>query len=411
MYSTGIYVQHPSTTPSITRQYCKHSLVSSLSHLLRLYSPVTVNKQKILEWSFKNSSAITACGCNYCLYGQGYSFYFIPSLCNRKCASFQAFCFITIGRKFPKFRVCLTKVPDFILRVTLKSWSGTDLHEPKFLKVLGSSLLHFPSLSICITLMCCMFSFPFSFSDSSYAKLSIPSHSPHYFFSFAHNFSVSPHAVSTAGLLPRYLCHPGQFLSFLSTPSECLKSSFLFISPLLSSRNLDETIPWFPMSPSFPLPILFFTVSPGSPSLCSAPSSVPLYALSSSWGLSLWRSPSHCPLPPHTTFSPLVRLLWLLPDLGSPSSSAPSLSPVLAHVLMGTNVAQDVRSECLPGGLLLCWSAGTHFPPWPRESLSEPTDTRQHRLRIYWERFVCNGSNPGGLREAASSKKHATFQY
>lgn len=49
MYSTGMYVQHPSTTPSISRQYCKHSLVNSLSHLLHLSSPETVNKQKILE--------------------------------------------------------------------------------------------------------------------------------------------------------------------------------------------------------------------------------------------------------------------------------------------------------------------------------------------------------------------------
>lgn len=47
MYSTGMDVQHPSTTPSISRQHCKHSLVNSLSHLLHLSSPVTVNKQKI----------------------------------------------------------------------------------------------------------------------------------------------------------------------------------------------------------------------------------------------------------------------------------------------------------------------------------------------------------------------------
>lgn len=265
MYGTGMYVQYPSITPSICRQYCKHSLVDSLSHLLHLSSPVTVNKQKILEWSFKNSSAIRTCGCNYCLYGQVYSFSFLPSLCNRQCASFQAFCLITIGRRFAKFRVCLTQVPDFILRVTLKSWAGTDLHELKSLKVLDSPLLlHFPSLSISIKLRYCMFSFLFSFSDSSYAKSSVPSRSPHYIFSFAHKVSVSPHVICTAGLLPRYLCHPGQFLPFLSTPSGYLKSSSLFISPLLPS------FPWFSMSPSFLLPILFYSVSPSSPSLCSA---------------------------------------------------------------------------------------------------------------------------------------------
>lgn len=289
---------------SISRQYCKHSLVNSLSHLLHFSSPVTVNKQKTLEWSFKNSSAIRACGCNYCVYGLVYSFSFLPSLCNRKCASFQAFCFITIGKKFPKFRVCLIQVPDFILRVTLKSWAGTDLHKLKFLKVLGSSfLLHFPSFSISITLICCTFSFPFSFSDSSYAKTSIPSPSPHYLSSFAHNFPVSPHAVSTAGLHPRYLSHPRQFLSFLSTPSGCLKSSSLFISPLLSS------FPLFSMSPSFPLPILFFTVSHSSPSLCSAALQHPTSCLFIFLGPFLVEVALSLPTASTQTFSPLLCLL------------------------------------------------------------------------------------------------------
>lgn len=227
-------------------------------------------------------------------------------------------------------------------------------------------MLHFPSLSISITLVGCMFSSPFSFSVSSYAKSSIPSPSPHYLFSFAHNSPVSPHAVSTPGLFPRYLCHPGQFLFFLSTPSGCLKSSSLFISPFLVS------FPWFPKSSSFPLPFSFLSSLLCPPYLhpsAQLPSSI---IISSSWGLPLWRSSSHSPLPPHTTFSPLLCLLWLLPELWSPSSSAPLLYPCLSSCFdgAGTNVAQDVISECLPGGLLLCWSVGIHFPPWHRELLS-----------------------------------------
>lgn len=151
--------------------------------------------------------------------------------------------------------MCLTQVPDFILRVTLKSWAGADLHELRFLKVLGSSLLlHILSLSISITLVCCMFSFPFPFSDSSYAKSSIPSHSPHYLLSFAHSFPVSPHALSTAGLLSRYLCHPRQFLSFLQLfwMFEILSLFPICCHPFHS----------FPCHYLFPLPILFFNMSP-----------------------------------------------------------------------------------------------------------------------------------------------------
>lgn len=316
-------------------------------------------------WSFKNSSALRACGCNYCLYGQVYSFSFLPSLCIRKRASFQAFCFITIGRKFPKFRVCLTQVPDFILRVTLKSWAGTDLHGLKFLKVLGSSLLHFPSLSISITKMGCMFSFPFSFFWFYLCKIQCPFTFSHYIF-FCPQLSCQTSCCLHCWSAPQLPLSP-RTIPFLSQHPFWVFEIILSISPLLLS------FPWFPMSPSFPLPIPFLSSSllcpPDLHPSAQLPSSIPFYALSSSWGLSLWRSPSHSPLPPPTTFSPLVCLLWLLPELGSPSSSAPSLSPCLSSCFdgAGINVAQDVRSECLPGGLLLCWSVGTHFPPRHRE--------------------------------------------
>lgn len=99
-------LQHPSTSPSSSRLCGKHSLVNSLLH----YGPFPPQWQLIKKntrmISFKNSSALRACGCNYCLYGQVYYFSFLPSpLCYRKHASFQASCFMTIGRKFPKSRV------------------------------------------------------------------------------------------------------------------------------------------------------------------------------------------------------------------------------------------------------------------------------------------------------------------
>lgn len=151
---------------------------------------------------------------------------------------------------------------------------------------------------------------------------------------------------------------PGSSFHFPASdfPHGSLKSSSLLICPLLSFS-------WLPMSPSLPLPSPLSLPSP--PALCSSaqpPSSISLYPHLSSWGLSLQGSPFHSPLLPSTAPSPLSCLPWLLPELGSPSSSAPSLSPLISSCSggAGTHVAWDLHraagSRWLAGRLPPCRS-------------------------------------------------------
>lgn len=232
-------------------------------------------------------------------------------------------------------------------------------------------------------------------------------------------FSLLPTAfLSVLMLSPLLVCSQGT--------SVTLDNFFPFPAPLLDIWNhpLSLFLLFCPPFHGFPCHHLFPSLSysllcpPALHPTAQLPSIIPLYAFFFSWSLSLWSSPSHLPIASVHHLQPSLVPSLVDSRAGVPIQQCSITLPCISSCFdgAGTNVAEDVRSmrsEWLPGGLLLCWSVGTGFPspPWHRELLSESTGTGQHRLQIYRERFVCNGSNPGGLREAASSKKTHGFQY
>lgn len=149
---------------------------------------------------------------------------------------------------------------------------------------------------------------------------------------------------------------PDSSFHFLASdfPPGSLKSPCLLLFPLLSS------FPWFHYLSPFLAPIL--SLSPSSLSLCSAilqhPSLSPFIFL----GSLLQGSPFCSPLPPSTSPSPLLFLLWLPLETGSPASSAPLLSPNISSCSSGagTDATRDLygatTSGWLAGGLPPCRS-------------------------------------------------------
>lgn len=202
---------------------------------------------------------------------------------------------------------------------------------------------------------------------------------PFFFFWFFLCKVQCPFSLSPLPFLfcPQLFCQSSCCLCCWSAPQVPLSPQTI---PFLSQHPfwVFEIILSLYFPSSVPLSIVFhvtiFSPSyllyrvPHSPSLSGMPSSMPLHAFSSSWGLSLWRPPSHSPLPP-----PKLSALSCA-FFGCFQSWVPH--PAVLYVShqnisscfdgAGTHVAEDVRpvrSEWLSGGLLLCWSVGVTSHP------------------------------------------------
>lgn len=288
-------------------------------------------------------------GCNYFRYGQVYYFSFLTSPpCYGKHNIFQMSCFIIIGSKLSKCRVCLTWVPQPILRVTFKNLAGTSLNELKSPTVTDCSLpLHVNSLLLSIILTSRVVLFPF-YSPSSSPQAQFPFTFCHLYFLWSHpssarSFPTSSHAIVDDALLHVSLCcHPtfssiSQHLIFL--PGAWSHSLSLFALFCFS---------WFPGSLAFPHSSAHFTDS----------------------------------LHPSPPLSHLV-------------TTEPLPSPPCSHT---SSSCGHTGSTGAWGSLWLhqCWS----WDGW----LQAPRCSGSKRL-------VYNENNRAGLGEAASSKKHIGIQY
>lgn len=252
-----------------------------------------------------------------------------------------------------------------------------------FLKVLGTSLLlDVHSSFFSITLTSCMFSFPLSCPDSSYPKSSLPSPSPHHLFSAPSLFC--PQLSHQSSCWPWCWPAPRVPLSCQRAPSI---SQDLIPLPGFWNHPLSLFSLFCPPFHGFPCHHLFPFLAPcpypvpqlSVPLLSHPPASL-LHPHLSSQGLSMQDSPSLSPLPPSTTPSPLSCLLQLPPELGSQSSSAPSLSPHINSCSGGagtdggwdlhgaTGVQAVCRGGCCHAGAITaarrCWHwLSTSVPP------------------------------------------------